>query len=512
MRAWGLIGAAALTVLGCSRPNNNGPGPTAGENCVAPDARMSFFVTEAGTGERGGNLGGLMGADEICRAAAEVRGVTGKTWRAYLSAVNDATFGRVDARDRIGSGPWFHHGGESIGDSEKIHHAFDTEGIPARLVRTECGRRIKAQEEGGTLFELGHDVLTGSNGDGVMVGSATNVLTCNDWTSNSPGDSVVVGHTNHKLDLLTERWNTAHATQCDQSGMAQTLAIGRIYCFALQPGEQTGPTDGGTTPTIDGGVPPPVDSGVAPGDTGGPPVDTGTQTPTDSGPQPPADGGTSTPEAGPPADTGPMSADCTQAPDPRMSFFVSDNGSNNAGGNLGGVAAADAFCQGSAETAGIMGKTWHAYLSASADATFGRVDARDRIGAGPWFNFNGMSVGDLAQIHMANDNVGIHRDLIRTECGRRILDYAETTVLFERAHDVYTGSTRMGTLATASNNTPATCADWTSDMSFNVRGRVGHTNARNADEYWNDAHDAVCDGPGLRNSLGIGRIYCFAID
>jgi len=498
---------AVAVVAACSRPSNPGPGPSPGEGCVTPDSKMSFFVTEAGTGERGGNLGGLTGADDICTKAAQAVGVTGKVWRAYLSTVNDGTFGRVDARDRIGTGPWFHHGGESIGNNEKIHHAFDSEGIPARLIRTECGRRIKSQDEGGTLFEVGHDIFTGSNGDGVLVGSATNVLTCKDWTTNEQASQVVVGHSNHKVEVDNERWNTAHATQCNQAGLAQTLGIGRIYCFALQPGESPGTRDGGVVDPdvgfVDLGF---VDAGF---DDSGQPIDTGP--PPDAGF--PADTGERPREAGVAPDSGPAMANCSAAPDPNMTFFVSENGNNDMGGQLGGLAGADGFCQSAVEAVGRMGKTWHAYLSAFDDATYGRVDARDRIGSGPWTNYYGQSIGDLAQIHMANDTVGLDQSLIRTECGRRILDYGETQVLFERAHDVYTGSTREGTLATASNNTPASCADWTSNMSFNVRGRVGHTNATGVnDDYWNSAHDAVCDGPGLRNSLGIGRVYCFAID
>jgi hypothetical protein len=218
-------------------------------------------------------------------------------------------------------------------------------------------------------------------------------------------------------------------------------------------------------------------------------------------PQPGADAGV-TPDAG-------TTKPCT--PDPGMSFFVTAQGSLS--GDLGGLAGADARCGQLAAAAGISGKTWVAYLSAEADATFGRVDAKDRVGPGPWRNAAGEPVGDLAAIHAA----GIAKALILTECGDAIRYSAADPASDASAHDVFTGSTAEGTLEREVNpNTglrdgaAATCGDWTS-ASPDDSAMVGHTDHQTAEDGWNWAHYTLgCHLAGLRMTAANGRFYCFA--
>jgi len=174
------------------------------------------------------------------------------------------------------------------------------------------------------------------------------------------------------------------------------------------------------------------------------------------------------------------------ATDPTMSFFVTSRGTGPAGGNLGGLAGADAMCEHFAEEVGILGKTWRAYLSTST------VDARDRIGAGPWFNAKGQDVcaGDCPSALYV---VGIPPALILTERGT-LLDH-------ENERDVLTGSNGDGT--SKLNNT---CLDWTSDDQAE-NGRVGHLQDQIS---WANAHDAPCDREGMRCKGG-GNFYCFAL-
>lgn len=203
----------------------------------------------------------------------------------------------------------------------------------------------------------------------------------------------------------------------------------------------------------------------------------------------------------------------TCTPDPGMTFFVTAQGSLS--GDLGGLSGADARCGQLAAAAGISGKTWVAYLSAEADATFGRVDAKDRIGDGPWLNAAGTSVGTNAQIHAA----GIPKEQILTECGGSIRYSAADPASDASAHDVFTGSTAEGTLEREVNpNTglrdgpAATCGDWAS-ASSDRSAMVGHTDHQTADDGWNWAHYTLgCHLAGLRMTAANGRVYCFAKD
>ena len=193
---------------------------------------MSFFFTEEGTGAAGANLGGLAGADAKCQAAAAAVGAGGRTWRAYLSADNDATYGRVDARDRIGTGPWFNYNGTMIGTLESIHFENGGNGIAEAHMFSECGFVIDQQAT--DLFSRAHDILTGSTEFGTLqggTGPGDPPRTCEDWTSNDPNGFGWVGHEHEEVPYF---WNNAHPTDgCDQAGLATFLGIGRLYCFAI---------------------------------------------------------------------------------------------------------------------------------------------------------------------------------------------------------------------------------------------------------------------------------------
>lgn len=187
----------------------------------AQDAKMSFFVTSAGSGD-GANLGGLEGADAICQKLAEAAGSTGQTWRAYLSAEG------VNAKDRIGTGPWFNAKGVEIAKDVASLHS-DANGITKETALTETGEIVKGRGDEPNQ----HDVLTGSNADGTLAAGQT----CNDWTSNGEGAAIVGHHDRMGPDTLAtaKSWNAAHASRgCSQDNLIGTGGNGYFMCFAAQ--------------------------------------------------------------------------------------------------------------------------------------------------------------------------------------------------------------------------------------------------------------------------------------
>lgn len=184
----------------------------------AQDTSMSFFITSVNPGD-GGNLNGLTGADAHCTALAESAGVTGKTWAAYLSS------SRENARDRIGSGPWANANGVVVAlDVDQLHDAE----------ANNLGKETSLSETGAVINGRGdqpnrHDILTGSNAQGILEGAA-----CLDWTSNAPGSSGMVGH-HDRTGGGTEptSWNAAHASRgCGLENLRGTGGDGLFYCFA----------------------------------------------------------------------------------------------------------------------------------------------------------------------------------------------------------------------------------------------------------------------------------------
>ena len=190
----------------------------AGATAGAQSMSMTFFVTSKGSGD-GANLGGLSGADAICARLAEAAGTGAGTWRAYLSTST------VNARDRIGKGPWQNAKGEVIAVSVEDLHS-DANKISKQTALTESGGTINGRGDKPNT----HDVLTGSNPDGTV--SAGN--TCNDWTSNGEG-SAIVGHHDRmglKDDAPSKSWNASHPSRgCGQEALVSTGGSGLFYCF-----------------------------------------------------------------------------------------------------------------------------------------------------------------------------------------------------------------------------------------------------------------------------------------
>ena len=185
----------------------------------AQDAEMTFFITSAGSGD-GANLGGLEGADAICQRLAEAAGSSGQTWRAYLSTST------VDARDRIGSGPWHNAEGTLIAASLADLHVDATNMISKETGLTETGDTVKGR--GDQPNE--HDILTGSNADGTA-----NENTCGDWTLNGEGSAMVGHHDRMGLrdDAPSRSWNASHPSRgCSQEALIGTGGAGLFYCFA----------------------------------------------------------------------------------------------------------------------------------------------------------------------------------------------------------------------------------------------------------------------------------------
>lgn len=196
---------------------------------AAPRQPMGFFITSVGAGD-GGNLGGLEGADAHCQRLAQAAGAGGRTWRAYLSATAAGGQAPVNARDRIGSGPWYNAKGVLI-----AWNVADLHGDVQRD-RNSINREFALNENGVAVNGRGdspnqHDILTGSDSHGrVMVGSAA-ITTCNNWTSNSAGNAVVGHH--DRSGGGNSSWNAAHSSRgCGQADLVASGGAGLFYCFA----------------------------------------------------------------------------------------------------------------------------------------------------------------------------------------------------------------------------------------------------------------------------------------
>jgi hypothetical protein len=204
-----VIAAAAAATLAIAAP------------AVAQDAaNMSFFITSTGLGD-GANLGGLAGADAHCMKLAEAAGSTGHTWAAYLSAEG------VNAKDRIGTGPWQNFKGDVIATDVANLHS-DANNLTKETGLTETGAMVKGR--GDEPNE--HDILTGSNADGTLAAGQT----CGDWTLNGEG-SAIVGHfdrvgMNDSAEMKS--WNSSHPSRgCSQENLVGTGGAGLLYCFRV---------------------------------------------------------------------------------------------------------------------------------------------------------------------------------------------------------------------------------------------------------------------------------------
>lgn len=187
---------------------------------------MSFFITSEGSGD-GANLGGLAGADAHCAALASAAGSRGKTWVAYLSAHETANSPRVNARERIGFGPWYNAEGVEVASTlNNLHSEYMQLGKPNSL--TENGDSVNGRSDSPNE----HDILTGSSLNGRLIDDGAN-HTCNNWTSNDEG-SAQVGHFDRTGGGANPNsWNSAHGSRgCSQPDLVATGGAGYFYCFA----------------------------------------------------------------------------------------------------------------------------------------------------------------------------------------------------------------------------------------------------------------------------------------
>ena len=181
--------------------------------------QMSFFITSAGPGN-GANLGGLAGADKHCQTLAAAVGAGNRTWRAYLSAAAANGQPAVNAKDRIGKGPWMNVKGVVVAKSVADLHS-DANLLGGENSLTEKGAQVPGNQ---------HDILTGSNADGTL---QTGDAPCGNWTSADAGGAMVGHHNKQGGGAAPTSWNAAHSSKgCSQQNLIGTGGNGYFYCFA----------------------------------------------------------------------------------------------------------------------------------------------------------------------------------------------------------------------------------------------------------------------------------------
>jgi hypothetical protein len=213
--AAGLVFSAAWTPLEAQQPQ---PAP------------MGFFITSVGPGD-GGNLGGLEGADAHCQSLATAVGMGERVWRAYLSQTAVAGRPAVNARDRIGTGPWHNARGQQIAANVADLHGDverDRNSINKEFALNEKGEMVNARGDQPNQ----HDILTGSDSHGRALAGDAAETTCNNWTSNGAGRAMVGHH--DRAGGGNSSWNAAHLSRgCSQEELVATGGAGLFYCFAI---------------------------------------------------------------------------------------------------------------------------------------------------------------------------------------------------------------------------------------------------------------------------------------
>lgn len=220
MRTLTVVGTALLVSAGMTSP----------ANAQQKGGDMTFFVTSVGKGN-GADLGGLEGADAHCNALTAAAGSKRKTWKAYLSTTLPGGDAGVNARDRIGKGPWRNAKGAVVARNlAQLHSAKHN--VSKKTALTEKGEMVKGR--GDTPNE--HDILTGSDPAGLF-STAGGDTTCGNWTKSGEG-SAIVGHhdvTGLKDTWHMKSWNSSHGTRgCSQDGLKSTGGAGLFYCFAAK--------------------------------------------------------------------------------------------------------------------------------------------------------------------------------------------------------------------------------------------------------------------------------------
>jgi hypothetical protein len=190
--------------------------------------KMSFFITSAGSG-KGADLGGLAGADQICQALAKSAGAGNRTWRAYLSTSASGGQKAVNARDRIGKGPWYNAKGVMVAkDLEDLHGANNN--LKKETSITEKGEIVNGRGDSPNQ----HDMLTGTQLDGTAFTDGAD-HTCSNWSSTGDGSAQVGHHDRQGGGTNPTSWNSAHGSKgCSQDNLVSTGGSGRFYCFAAK--------------------------------------------------------------------------------------------------------------------------------------------------------------------------------------------------------------------------------------------------------------------------------------
>jgi hypothetical protein len=191
-----------------------------------PDKKMSFFITSQGPG-KGADLGGLKGADAHCAALAKAAGASKKNWRAYLSQDGVDGAKAVNARDRIGKGPWYNFKGEMVAKDVADLHS-DNNKLGKQTSLTEKGAVVNGRGDQPNM----HDVLTGSQADGTAFTDGKD-HTCKNWTSSGEGTANLGHHDRQGGGPAPTSWNASHGSRgCSQDNLKATGGNGLFYCFA----------------------------------------------------------------------------------------------------------------------------------------------------------------------------------------------------------------------------------------------------------------------------------------
>ena len=238
IRGLGVLGGAVLLLVACSQTNEaqtpaekappaNPQGVPQSLAMGGAKSVMKFFVTSRGSG-KGGDLGGLAGADAHCQALAKAEGAGDHTWRAYLSATATPSGPAVNARDRIGKGPWYNAEGTLVAaDLAQLHG-----GESPIAKETAVTERLDPINGVGDTPNR-HDILTGSQPDGTAF-RGNEDLTCGNWTSSGTGRAQVGHHDRKGLGEGVNSWNSVHPSRgCSQQDLEGTGGAGLFYCFAV---------------------------------------------------------------------------------------------------------------------------------------------------------------------------------------------------------------------------------------------------------------------------------------
>jgi len=214
----GMVAAAVLLMLGW------------GAGAQMQPSGMTFFVTSAGSG-KGADLGGLAGADRLCQSLAAAAGAGKRTWRAYLSTTASGGSPAVNARDRIGKGPWHNAEGRLIARNVAELHGLNN--INRTFALTEKGAKVNGRAESPNT----HDILTGSQPDGTALAGDAAKTTCGNWTLSGDGAAMVGHHDRWGLrdDAASISWNSSHPSRgCSQDNLRASGGAGLLYCFAAK--------------------------------------------------------------------------------------------------------------------------------------------------------------------------------------------------------------------------------------------------------------------------------------